>query len=175
MRKIDVILVLVLATLAGPSWAEAPHCTAELVFPLEDWHNHGSCIVQCPNGDLLICWFHGSGERQADDVAILGARKVKATGRWTKPFVMADTPGFPDTNCCMIIDPKERLWLLWPTIQANSWQSALMKYKTSTSYMAPNGPPKWDVIWCRWNAPCQLQLLRPDAGRRAQEYQVCHI
>jgi hypothetical protein len=59
---------------------------------------------------------------------------------------MADTPDFPDTNCCMIIDPEQRLWLLWPTIQANTWESALMKYKTSTNYMLPEGPPKWDVM-----------------------------
>ncbi len=118
----------------------------ELIFPLESWHNHGSCIVECPNGDLLVCWFHGSGERREDDVEILGARWVKAKQQWTKPFTMADTPGFPDTNCCMIIDQQETLWLLWPTIQANTWESALMKVKQSTNYMMPQGPPKWDVM-----------------------------
>ncbi len=117
-----------------------------LLFPLESWHNHGSCIVECPNGDLLVCWFHGSGERREDDVEILGARWVKAKQQWTKPFPMADTPSFPDTNCCMIIDQQETLWLLWPTIQANTWESALMKVKKSTNYMMPQGPPKWDIM-----------------------------
>lgn len=120
--------------------------TGELIFPLEQWHNHGSCIVECPNGDFLVCWFHGSGERTEDDVEILGARWVKQTGKWTKPFPMADTPEFPDTNCCMIIDQNQTLWLLWPTIQANSWESALMKYKTSTKYMQADGPPTWDTM-----------------------------
>ena len=118
----------------------------ELIFPLEDWHNHGSCIVECPNGDMLVCWFHGSGERRSDDVEILGARWVKQTGKWTKPFPMADTPEFPDTNCCMIIDQNKTLWLLWPTIQANLWESALMKIKKSNDYMMPEGPPKWDSL-----------------------------
>jgi hypothetical protein len=58
---------------------------------------------------------------------------------------MADTPEFPDTNCCMIIDPQDRLWLLWPTIQANLWESALMKYKISSSYTQKKGPPEWDT------------------------------
>ena len=120
--------------------------SGQLIFPLEDWHNHGSCIVECSNGDMLVCWFHGSGERQSDDVEILGARLVKQTGQWTKPFPMADTPGFPDTNCCMIIDQNQTLWLLWPTIQANTWESALMKYKKSTNYMMPDGPPEWDTM-----------------------------
>src|SRR4029434_2022159 len=59
----------------------APQLESELVFPLEHWHNHASMIVEAPNGDLLVCWFHGSGERTADDVVIRGApfRKVETT------------------------------------------------------------------------------------------------
>ncbi len=139
------IAILLLLLLLSPARADGK-LDGQSIFPLEDWHNHGSCIVECPNGDLLVCWFHGSGERKSDDVEILGARRVKATGRWTQPFPMADTPGFPDTNCCMIIDHQETLWLFWPTIQANLWESALMKYKTSTDYMASTGPPKWDLM-----------------------------
>ncbi len=142
MRIVAVLLSLLLP--AGSLIAAEPQHTAELIFPPEHWHNHGSCIVECPNGDLLVCWFHGSGERRADDVLIQGARRVKATGTWSDPFLMADTPEFPDTNCCMIIDPQERLWLLWPTIQANTWESALMKYRISTDYMQPAGAPRWD-------------------------------
>ena len=126
--------------------AEDEAAPGQLIFPLEKWHNHGSCIVECPNGDMLVCWFHGSGERRSDDVEILGARWRKETGKWSKPFPMADTPEFPDTNCCMIIDPQQRLWLLWPTIQANLWESALMKYKVSTDYMRAEGPPQWDFL-----------------------------
>ena len=37
---------------------------AELIFPLETWHNHGSCIVEASNGDLIVCWFHGSGGKE---------------------------------------------------------------------------------------------------------------
>ncbi len=127
-------------------WAEEPVYSGELIFPLEDWHNHGSAIVVCPNGDKLVCWFHGSGERRSDDVLIRGARLVQETGKWTAPFLMADAPGFPDTNCTMIIDQNEQLWLFWPTIQANLWESALMKYKTSTNYMLPEGAPEWDLM-----------------------------
>ena len=119
-----------------------PYHTSTYLFPLENWHNHGSCIVQTPEGDLIACWFHGSGERKSDDVMILGARKRQNESAWSAPFVMADTPEFPDTNCCMIIDPKGRLWLLWPTIQANLWESALMKYKISSHYQE-DGPPVW--------------------------------
>ncbi len=141
-----IVATVAAALFAASAVAEDGMLKGELIFPLESWHNHGSCIVQCPNEDLLVCWFHGSGERQADDVEILGARWVKETGQWTKPFPMADTPEFPDTNCCMIVDQQGTLWLLWPTIQANLWESALMKYKKSTNYMMPEGPPEWDLM-----------------------------
>src|SRR5215208_4863799 len=124
--------------------AAAPFHEAELIFPLEHWHNHGSCIVETPDGDLLVCWFHGSGERQADDVKIEGARRKKGAADWSPRFTLADTPGYPDTNCCMFIDPKQRLWLLWPTILANEWHTALMKYRIATRYNAA-GAPAWAV------------------------------
>ena len=57
---------------------------------------------------------------------------------------MADTPDFSDINCCMIIDLQDGLWLLWPTIQANTWENTLMDYKVSTDYMQPNGSPNWE-------------------------------
>src|SRR5688572_11347033 len=121
-----------------------PFLTGELIFPLEHWHNHGSCLVEAPNGDLIVVWFHGSGERTADDVKIEGARLRKGATTWSQRFTMADTPDYPDTNCCLFIDPSGRLWLMWPTILANTWESALMKYRISSSY-AGDGPPKWDV------------------------------
>src|SRR5687768_15621352 len=123
---------------------DKPFLKSELIFPLEHWHNHGSCIVETPEGDLLVCWFHGSGERTADDVKVEGARRRKGAEKWSERFTMADTPGYPDTNCCMFIDPQRRLWLLYPTILANLWESALMKYRISSDY-AGDGSPKWET------------------------------
>ena len=118
----------------------------ELIFPPEHWHNHGSSLVELPNGDLLVAWFHGSGERTADDVRILGARMSAGATTWSAPFLLADTPGFPDTNSTLLLAPVSagghRLWLFWPTIQANLWESALMKYKVSTDFEGA-GPPVW--------------------------------
>lgn len=89
-----------------------------------------------------MCWYHGSGERTADDVRVLGARKKQTAGPWSAPFLMADTPGYPDTNPAMFVDPQKRLWLLWPVILANRWESALMKYRIASKYENP-GPPQW--------------------------------
>jgi predicted neuraminidase len=124
--------------------AAQPLHETEVIFPPETWHNHSSSVVELPNGDLFVSWFHGSGERQSDDVKIEGARWRRATKTWSPRFELADTPGFPDTNCVVWVDSKKRLWLLWPTILANTWESALMKYRISTNYSQAEGPPKWD-------------------------------
>jgi predicted neuraminidase len=140
-----IFLSLVCAWAAGAaSIAADAFQKAEIIFPLEHWHNHASCIVEAPNGDLIVCWFHGSGERTADDVKIEGARLRKGSLQWSKRFDMADTPGYPDTNCTMFIDPEGRLWLLYPTILANRWESALMKYRISSDYLG-DGAPRWDL------------------------------
>ena len=63
-----------------------PIFESENIFPLQNKHVHGSSIVECPNGDFLACWFHGSGERTADDVVIQGARLKKGTKKWSSVF-----------------------------------------------------------------------------------------
>lgn len=118
--------------------------SAELIFPLEKWHNHSSSVVELPNGDLLVVWFHGSGERTADDVLIRGARWNHSTGKWSEPFLMADTPGFPETNPVLFLDSRQRLMFFWPLIIAHQWETALMKYRISTDYQQAAGPPRWE-------------------------------
>lgn len=135
---------IALALLVQPGWAgERPFLTSELLFPAEHWHCHASCIVESPKGDLLVTWFRGSGERTADDVTIEGARLRKGSRKWSTRFVMADTQGFPDGNPCLFVDPKGRLWLIYTTIQANTWESALLKVRISRDYHR-DGPPRWE-------------------------------
>lgn len=135
-------LLLGVAAAAGVAAPETPLHRAALLFPLEHWHNHASMIVELPDGDLLVCWFHGSGERTADDVVVRGARLRKGTDAWSAPFQMADTTGFPDTNPTMFLDPRERLWLMWPAILANEWPTALTQYRRTSDYRG-EGSPRW--------------------------------
>jgi predicted neuraminidase len=135
---------LVFVILAFAVRATAAQFSGELIFPPEKWHNHSSSVVELPNGDLLACWYHGSGERTADDVLIQGARWNHATGKWTAPFLLADAPGFPETNPVLFLDSHRRLFFLWPLIIAHQWETALMKYRISTDYQQPDGPPRWE-------------------------------
>jgi predicted neuraminidase len=169
------ILVVWLAGLTC-ALAAAPQYSGELIFPLEHWHNHSSSIVELPNGDLLVCWFHGSGERTADDVLIQAARWNHSTRKWTEPFTLADTPGFPETNPVLFLDSRQRLFFLWPLIIAHQWETALMKYRISTDYQQPKGPPKWEfqdnIVLIPKNMEARVkEVLGKDAegsGRQAE-------
>jgi predicted neuraminidase len=133
-----------------------PIIESGFIFPVQEEHTHGSTMVELPNGDLLAGWFQGSGERWADDVRIMGARKKRNTGTWSKPFLLADTREFPDCNPVLFIDGKDRLWLMWMTIIANQWETALLVYRISDDFMAMEGAPNWD-----W----QENLLLKPGGR----------
>jgi hypothetical protein len=67
---------------------------------------------------------------------------------------MVDTPGFPDGNTAMHIDGKDRLWLFWPVILANTWQSCITSYRVASRYEG-SGTPRWD-----WQGQI---LLRPQS------------
>jgi predicted neuraminidase len=127
----------------GITLAAEPSLKAELVFPLHPQHNHAPGIVECENGDLLVSWYRGSGERSADDVAVYGARLKRGESKWSEPFLMADTPGFPDGNTAMFIDSQKRLWLFWPLVIANTWESCLTQYRISSDYQR-DGAPEWE-------------------------------
>ncbi|RMF42044.1 MAG: neuraminidase (sialidase)-like protein [Planctomycetota bacterium] len=160
LRGIAAGLLLIAISAASPptSCGQSEDLEQEFVFPFDRLHNHAPSIVECPGGDLLVSWYRGSGERRADDVAVYGARRTAAG--WSEPFVMADRPGFPDCNTCMTIDDAGRLWLFWPTVIANTWESALTNFRVARDLASP-GSPHWDREG--------ILLLKPDDfGPRAE-------
>lgn len=120
---------------------------SKMIFPLQDKHVHGSSIVKLPNGDFLAAWFHGSGERSADDVLIQGSRLKKGSTEWSDVFLMADTPGFPDCNPVLFLDRNETLWMFWIAVRANRWERSVLKYRTSVVYDGDQAPTwNWQDI-----------------------------
>ncbi len=126
---------------------------SEYIFPFQSLHVHSSSLIELPNGDLLACWFEGSGERTANDVMVKGARLEKGASRWSETFIMADTPGHPDCNPTLFMDNQNRLHLFWIVVQANRWETSILKTRVSGSYQNP-GAPKWE-----WQ---DIILLKPD-------------
>ena len=134
---------LALLFFAGsPLMAAEPFFHSELVFPLQAKHVHSSCIIECPSGDLLTTWFHGSGERESPDVVIQGARLRPGDTTWSDVFLMADTPDLPDCNPVLFVDANRELTLFWIAVLGDSWNHCLLRYRKSTDYDG-DGPPKW--------------------------------
>jgi len=154
--------IICLTLLANYAWAESDSelFKSRLIFPAQTKHVHSSSIVECPNGDLLAVWFHGSGERSANDVVIQGARLKKGASAWGEVFVAADTPSLPDCNPVVYLDGRQRLWLTWLVVRVNRWEQSLLKYKITTDYEG-SGAPRWqwqDVILIQPGDDFQEQL-----------------
>ena len=159
-RRWFVVVVLVVATASGCFGyrsANAGEYESELVFPLDSQHNHAPGIVQFSDGTLFVSWYRGSGERKADDVAVYGAWKRPGGLRWSEPEVIADQVGFPDCNTALYLDREERLWLFWPTIIANSWESCLTRYRVAKRKDNSQADP-FSLSWEREG----LVLLKPN-------------
>jgi len=116
---------------------------SEYIFPFQELHVHSSSIVELPNGDLLSCWFEGSGERTANDVVVKGARLKKGASQWSETFILADTPGHPDCNPTLFMDNENRLHLFWVVVQANRWETSILKSRVSSNYQK-SGAPEWE-------------------------------
>ncbi|MBT3443950.1 MAG: exo-alpha-sialidase, partial [Flavobacteriaceae bacterium] len=116
--------LLVLSVLGGHFFAQgqAKIIQKQNIFPLQTQHVHSSSMIELTNGDLLSCWFQGSGERKADDVKIMGSRLKKGAKKWEEPFIMSDTPGFPDCNPVLFLNQKNELFLFWLVIKSNRWE-----------------------------------------------------
>lgn len=140
MKKI----ILTCALLAGIiTFANAaPVFNREAIFQPQNKHTHGSSIVELPNGDLLSCWFYGSGERSANDVKIMGSRLTNGQTQWSQPFEMADTPNLPDCNPVMFLDGN-KLTLVWIIVYNNVWQDSMLSYKSSVDFLG-SGAPVWN-------------------------------
>lgn len=137
--KFSFFIILVAASI----WVNAQQKSEALIFPYQPLHVHGPSVVELPNGDLLSAWFEGSGERWADDVAIMGSRLKKGKTDWSAPFVLADVPDFPDINPMLFMDTRGKLWLMWYTVLSNQWESSLPKYRISSDFEG-DGAPVWE-------------------------------
>ena len=113
------------------------------IFPYQNKHVHASSVVEAPNGDLIACWFYGSGERTANDVLVQGSRLKKSAKGWDPVFIMADTPDLPDCNPVLFINPNDELMLFWIAVRANGWENSILRYKISSDY-DKTGAPKWN-------------------------------
>ncbi|GAA4469096.1 exo-alpha-sialidase [Nibrella saemangeumensis] len=148
-----LVLIGAMAVAVAQTTSNSAIIREMLIFPQQPQHVHGSSLVSLPNGDMLVAWFQGSGERTADDVRIMGARLKKGDKSWSEPFLMADTPNLPDCNPVLFLNSQGKLFLVWIAVQANRWEQSILRFRTSTDYLKTGAPV--------WNWQDNI-LLKPD-------------
>ena len=139
----NFLILFMLGLLSGSLEAQVK---SEMIFDLQSHHVHSSSIVELPNGDLLTVWFElmDSGrERTSKNVKLMGARLGNGKDNWTKPFLMAETPHFPDGNPVLFLNGKNKLFLVWDVLQAEVWHAAILKFRTSFDYSG-EAAPVWE-------------------------------
>jgi predicted neuraminidase len=82
------------------------------------------------NGDLYVVYYGGAGEYEGD-TAVYGFRKPHGSDSWTKPRVIADTPGRSEGNAVVWQGPNGTVWLFYLTRYGETWSTSRIKYKTS--------------------------------------------
>ncbi len=162
MKKIVLLFFIspiTLVAIAQTKLEKVQTVFQSLIFPPQPKHAHASSIVSLPNGDILATWYQGSGEREANDVKIMGARLRNGSKTWSEPFIMADTRDIPDCNPVLFLNAHNKLFLVWIAVQAHKWEYSLLRYKTSVNYL--------DSIAPVWNWQDDI-LFTPD-DRFAEE------
>ena len=99
-ERITMSLAVLAALALAGFFSAAPQLSAELISPLHNQHNHAAGLVVCPNGELLVSWYRGSGEKGSDDVAVFGARRKGDDSAWSEAFLMADMHVHATTTIC---------------------------------------------------------------------------
>ena len=161
MRLDRAPMTALAVTIASAVLAGAPRFEARFILAPQEQHVHSSSIVELPSGDLFAVYYRGSGERRADDVRLEGARLAKGGNAWSAPFPVADTPGFPDCNPIAFVDTGGRLWVIWPAIVDNNWESAILRYRVAPTAGWTAGAPPWN--------DGGIVLLRPETLQQKLE------
>ncbi len=93
-------------------------------------YKHPASITELDNGDLFVVYYGGEGE-YAGDTAVFGSRLAKGQSEWTRPAIIADTPGRSEGNAVIWQAPDGIVWLFYITNYGPTWSTSRIKYKLS--------------------------------------------
>ena len=93
-------------------------------------YKHPAAITELDNGDLYLVYYGGTGE-YGDDTAVYGSRQKAGTTEWSKPQIIADTPGRSEGNGVVWQAPDGIVWLFYINRYGDTWSESRIKYKIS--------------------------------------------
>lgn len=132
MKHVTLLLVFVLIfsmfNVVVADAAAPQGISHSAMMPVDKIANHGSTMVELPDGTLFSVWFNGNGERDGNLTKLIGSRSKDGGKTWTEPFVVYDTWDFPDNNPVLFVDSQQRLWLFYGVIYNGQWVSTQTKF-----------------------------------------------
>ena len=131
MTKTLLAIFLTLAPFA-PAFAADDISIDRLFGPeIPGKYKHPASITELDNGDLYVVYYGGEGEYEGD-TAVYGSRLAKGSTEWTRPQIIADTPGRSEGNAVAWQAPDGLVWLFYITNYGPTWSTSRIKYKLST-------------------------------------------
>jgi predicted neuraminidase len=127
------VLMATLALAALPSPAKTGTLKIERVFGPEvptGPYKHPVSLTELTNGDLYLVYYGGQGEYAAD-TGVFGARLKQATGRWTRPRLVARDPFRSLGNAVVWQAPDGIVWLLYVVRWGDTWSTSRIQAKIS--------------------------------------------
>ncbi len=94
-------------------------------------YKHPASIAELDNGDLYVVYYGGEGEYEGD-TAVYGSRLPEGSRQWSRPQIIADTPGRSEGNAAVWQAPDGMVWLFYITNYGPTWSTSRIKYKLSS-------------------------------------------
>jgi predicted neuraminidase len=87
--------------------------TTEAMLPTGGYQTaHAPCMLEMPDGDLLLAWFAGSYEG-GTDINIVCSRLPKGAEKWEEPVQVSDDPERSDQNPSLFLGPDGAAWAMY--------------------------------------------------------------
>jgi len=110
------------------SFVRIPADSAGPVFAL---HNHDPAIVECPNGDLLACWYSCLAEKNRE-LGQAASRLRWGTDQWEQASPFWDVPDRNDHAPAMWYDGKDTIYHFTGMSFGGGYNNMVIVMRTST-------------------------------------------
>jgi len=109
--------------------------------PMFAGHNHNPAVVECPNGDLLACWYTCVSEKDRE-LAVAAARLRYGAQQWEPASPFWDAPDRNDHAPVLWYDGKGRLYHFQPYSVASTYATLAVAMRTSADSGATWSKPR---------------------------------
>ncbi|MHC4658532.1 MAG: SUMF1/EgtB/PvdO family nonheme iron enzyme [Planctomycetota bacterium] len=130
----------------------------EAIGPVFAGHNHNPAIVECPNGDLLACWYTCVSEKDRE-LAVAASRLRFGEQQWQQASAFWDAPDRNDHAPVLWYDGAGKLYHFQPYSVAATYATLAVAMRTSADSGATWSRPR--IIIPDHNVPAGHQLSEP--------------